>query len=191
MKTWLIIAIALALLVCLLLLSSQPPDPVAPMELDTSQGPAFEVQVVKPRINRPLFGLLPEGRFGFPASTLTFGHASPGAEIGRVEPDRLEFRADGWDLLIEFDGDGHVAPGTRLVFPIELANKQMNLRCRIAEGASGHLSITTLAGSDELAGSFVVKLANCELADTGKAVEWPAAALTVRGSFAGVPRERP
>ena len=47
---------------------------------------------------------------------------------------------------------------------------------------------TTRAGSGELGGSFLVELATCKNAESGRAIEWPPAALTVRGSFKGLPQ---
>jgi hypothetical protein len=49
MKTSLIILIALALLACLVVLGSRPDEPVAASVSDTSRGPSFEVQIVRPR----------------------------------------------------------------------------------------------------------------------------------------------
>jgi hypothetical protein len=181
-KTWLII-IALGLLACLVVLRSRPDEPVAASVSDTSRGPSFEVHVVKPLSARPLFGLLPDGE-------LRFDDTSRGAEIGSVGHDRLELSADGWDLFIEIDGEGRVAPGTRLVFPLELGGRQVKLRCRPADPGIGHLQTTTRAGSDELGGSFLIELATCENAESGKAIEWPPAPLTVRGSFEGLPHRR-
>jgi hypothetical protein len=182
MKTSLII-IALALLACLVWLGSRPDEPVAGSGSDTSRGPSFEVNVVKPRIARPLFGLLPDEK-------LRFDHTSRGAEIGSVEPDRLQLTADGWDFFIETDGEGRVAPGTHLVFPLELGGRQVRLHCRPADRATGYLSTTTRAGSDNLDGRFLVELATCKNAESGKAIEWPPAPLTVRGSFEGLPHSR-
>jgi hypothetical protein len=188
MKTSLII-IALVLLACLVVLRSRSDEPFAASGSDTSQGPSFEVHVVKPLSAQPLFGLFK--LFGLlPDNELRFDQTSRGAEIGSVGPDRLELSADGWDLFIETDGEGRVAPGTRLVFPIELGGRQVRLRCRPADGASGYLRTTTRAGSDELDGLFLVKLATCENAESGKAIEWPPAPLTVNGSFKGLPHDR-
>jgi hypothetical protein len=188
MKTWLII-IALALLACLVsfvALRTRPDEPVAASVSDTSRGPSFEVNVVKPLSARPVFGL-----FGLlPDVELRFDHTSHGAEIGSVGHDRLELSADGWDLFIETDGEGRVAPGTRLVFPLELGGRQVKLRCRPADPGIGRLDTTTRAGSDELGGRFLVELATCENAESGKAIEWPPAPLTVRGSFEGLPQRR-
>jgi hypothetical protein len=178
-----LIIIGLALLTCLVVLISRPARPVAANVSDTSRGPSFEVNVVKPLVARPLFGLIPEEK-------LRFDHTSRGAMIGSVGHDRLELRADGWDIFIETDGEGGIAPGTRLLFPIELAGRQRSLRCRPADPASGYFSATTRAGSDQLDGSFQVELATCENAETGKAIEWPPAPLTVSGSFEGLPYDR-
>ncbi len=206
-KTSLII-IALALvgglvcLVCLVWLASRPDEPVAESVSDTSRGPSFEVRLERPRIDRFLGGILPtklEAKL-FGGGELRFDHASRGARIGGVGHDRLELSADGWDLLIETDVEGRVAPGTRLVFPIEIAEKQYTLRCRPADRATGYLSTTTRAGSDVLDGRFLVELARCENAETGKILDteagarpgdaWPSAPLTLRGSFVG-PATRP
>jgi len=172
MKTALII-IALALLACLVWLVSRPNEPDAASVPDTSRGPSFEVHVEKPRIDRFLFGILPtklEAKL-FGGGELRFDHASRGAKIGSVGKDRLALSADGWDLLIETDGEGGIAPGTRLVFPIEIAEKQYTLRCRPADRATGYLSTTTRAGSDVLDGRFLVELARCENAETGKILD--------------------
>jgi len=194
MKTLLII-IALALLACLVWLGSRPDEPVGASVSETSQGPSFEVHVEKPRLARFLFGILPTkleaklfGNGGYLETA--FDHASRGAKIGSVGHDRLELSADGWDLLIEADGEGGIAPRTRLVFPIELAERQRTLRCRPADRAVGYLRTTTRAGSDVLDGRFLVELAACENAETGKAIEWPPAPLTLRGRFGGLPHGR-
>ncbi len=131
MKTSLIVMalVALVLLACLVQLSSRPDEPVPSSAPHTSRVPLFEVHVVKSRMNQPLFGLLPDGMFGLPPAEVRFDQTSPAAKIGSVEHDRLELSAEGWDLLIETGGKGGIASGTRLVFPIELAEKQRTLRC--------------------------------------------------------------
>ena len=58
-----------------------------------------------------------------------------------------------------------------LVFPILLTERQRSLRCRPADRATGHLHATARAGSGELDGSFVVELANCVNAETGRAID--------------------
>jgi hypothetical protein len=187
-KTWLII-IALALLACLVWLRSRPDHPdelVGESVLDTSGGPAFEVRVVMPRSARPLFGILPnwlEAKLDGTPREVGFDHTSRGAEIVSVGPDRLELSSDGWDLFIEIDGEGRVTPGSHLVFPLALGGRQVRLNCRPADRANGSLSTTTRPGSDQVDGRFIVELATCKNAESGKAIEWPPAPLTVRGSF--------
>lgn len=191
-----LIIIALALLACLVVLVSRPDEPDEPDETvaasvsETSRGPSFEVRVVVPRLARPLAGILPDwvvGKLDGTPSELRFDHTSPGARIGSVGHDRLKLSADGWDLSIETDGEGRITPGTRLVFPLGLGGRQVKLRCRPADRASGLLHTTKRAGADELDGGFLVELATCENAESGKAIEWPSAPLTLRGSFNGLP----
>lgn len=187
-----LIIIALALFVCLAVIGSRPDGPVAANASDTSRGPLFQVQVVKPRSARPLFGILPtklEAKL-LGDEDLRFDNASRGAEIGSVEHDHLELSADGWELVIETDDEGGVAPGTHLVFPIVLAEKRRSLRCRPADRASGSLLTSTRAGSDKVDGRFLVELATCVNIETGKTIEWPPAPLTVHGSFEGLPHGR-
>ncbi len=195
MKTSLII-IALGVLACLACLvwlgsrGDEPDEPVGVSVSDTSRGPSFEVRVVMPRSGLPLGGILPDALVekldGTPRE-LRFDHTSRGARIGSVENDRLELRADGWALFIETDGEGAIAPGTHLVFPLGLGGTRVRLDCRPADRAIGYLRTTTRAGSDELDGRFLVELATCKNAESGKATNWPPAALTVRGSFEGPP----
>jgi hypothetical protein len=187
MKTSLFI-IVLALLGCLVWLGSRPDEPVAESISDTSRGPSFEVRVVMPRSGLPLGGILPDAlvkKLDGTPSELRFDHTSRGAQIGNVGHHRLELSADGWDFLIETDGEGRVAPGTHLVFLLALGGRQVRLRCQPADRATGYLGTTTRAGSDELDGRFLVELASCKNAESEKAINWPLAPLTVRGSFEG------
>lgn len=201
LKTSLII-ISLVLLVCLaglVWLLTRQDQPDAASVPNTSGGPSFAVSVEKPRMDRFLGGILPtsveEKLVG--GRGLRFNHASRGARIGSVGHDHLELSADGWNLSIETDGEGRITPGTHLVFPIEIAEKQWTLRCRPAKRAVGFLHANTRAGSDVLDGRFIVELANCEDAATGEILDteaggnpgdaWPSAPLTLRGSFAGLP----
>jgi hypothetical protein len=202
MKTSLIIIVLalVACIACLVWLASRPDEPFPESVSDTSRGPSFEVRVERPRIDRFLYGILPtrlESKL-LGVDELRFDHASRGARIGSVGHDRLELSADGWDLLIETDVEGRVAPGTRLVFPIEIAEKQWTLRCRPADRATGYLRITARAGSDVLDGRFLIELARCEDGKTGKILDteaggnpgdaWPSAPLTLRGSFHLLPQ---
>lgn len=187
-----LIIIALALLAGLIVFGLRRDEPAVTTGTDTSQGPSFEVRVEKPRIARPLFGILPtklEEKLEA-GGVLRFDHTSRGAKIGSVEHNHIELSADGWDLLIETDGGGRIAPGTRLVYSMVLAEKQRRLRCRPADQATGYLRATTRAGTDALDGRFLVELATCENDETGKVIEWPPAPLTLRGSFKGLPQSR-
>jgi hypothetical protein len=188
MKASLII-ITLTLVACLIVLRPRPDEPVAANVSDTSRGPSFEVHVMKPRIARPFFGILPTKLKAkiFGGGDLRFDQASPGAKFGSVGHNRLELTAVGWDLFIETDSEGRVTSGTRLVFEMELAERQRRLLCRPADRAYGYLDTTTRAGSDELDGHFLVQLATCADTETGRVIEWPPAPLTVRGSFENLP----
>ncbi len=193
-----LIVIALALIVGLAVIwiVTRPDGPVG-ASVTTSGGPSFEVNVEKPRMDRFLGGILPTGlEAKLIGNGLRFDHASRGAKIGSVGQDRLELSADGWGLLIQTDGKGGIAPGTSLVFPIEIAEKKWTLRCRPADRAVGYLQATTRPGADVLDGRFVIELANCADAATGEILDteaggnpgdaWPSSPLTVRGNFAGL-----
>lgn len=201
MKRLLIIValVLVASVVLLVRLAFRPADPLANSVSDASAGPVFDVNVEKPHLDRAFFGILPakvEAKL-FGVDELRFGHASRGAKIGNVGRDRIELGAEGWDLLIETNGQGAIAPGTLLVFPIEIAEKQWMLRCRPAEQTVGFLEATKRPGSDVLDGRFVVELARCEDAKTGKILDteaganpgdaWPDSPLTLRGTFKGLP----
>ncbi|MGH9962078.1 MAG: hypothetical protein ACREBC_33940, partial [Pyrinomonadaceae bacterium] len=155
---------------------------------------SFVVRVVVPRTGLPFGGILPDSlvkRFDGTPRELRFDHTSNGAQVGSVGPDRLELRAEGgWNLFHRDRRPRGVAPGTHLVFPLGLGGRQVKLRCRPAVPSIGQLQTTTRAGSGELGGRFLVELATCENAESGKTIEWPPAALTVLGSFAGLPPDR-
>lgn len=201
-KTSLIVIIALALLACLVWLGLRPDERDVASNSNTSRSLSFEVNVEKPRMDRFLFGILPtklEGKL-LGGGELRFDHTSRGARVGNVEQNRLELGADGWNLFIEINGEGRVAQGTHLVFPIEIAEKLWTLRCRPAESATGYLRTTTRAGSDVLDGSFQVELATCGDAETGEILDteaggrpgdaWPSSPLTLSGSFESLPHNR-
>jgi len=97
----LVIIIAVALVAGLIVLGLRRHDPAAAGVSETSRGPSFEVNVERPFLARPFFGLLP-------GSELRFDQSSRGAKIGNVGPDRLELSAEGWDLLIKTDGNGAI-----------------------------------------------------------------------------------
>lgn len=198
MKTSLII-IALALLGCLVVLvvlrlrPDEPDDLIGESVSDTSRGPSFEVRVVVPRGGLPLGGILPDAlvkKYDLTPRELRFDHTSPGARSGSIEHNRIELSADGWELFIETDGEGRITPGTHLVFPLGLGGRRLRLDCRPADRATGYLRTTTRPGSDALGGRFLVELATCKNAESGKTTNWPPAPLTVRGSFADLANGR-
>ena len=188
-----IVIFALGLLACLVVfvLRSRPDEQaesVAANLSETSGNPTFAVRVIMPRMGLPLGGILPDWvtrKFDGTPSELRFGSTSPGAEIVSVGSDRVELKADGWDLTIASDGAGRITPGSRLVVEMALGGRHVKLSCRPADPAVGQFHTTTVAKSDEFAGSFLVEFANCENADSGKAIEWPPAPMTVRGIFQG------
>ncbi len=195
-KTSLII-VALALLACLVGLvglvwflsrPDKPDELIAESALDTSQSPSFEVRVVVPRMGLPFAGILPDSlakKYDLTPRELRLDHASPGASIRSVALDGIELSADGWNLLVKADAEGQVTSGTHLVFPLGLGGNQVTLDCRPADRPVGNLHTTTRAGSDFIGGRFIVELANCKNADSGKTIDWPPAPLTIRGSFVG------
>jgi hypothetical protein len=195
-----LIVIVVALFACLVVLVwfvSRPDDPdelVAASVSNTSGAPSFAMRVVMPRMGLPLGGILPDAlvkKFDGTPTELRLDHTSPGARISSLENNRVEISADGgWNLLIETDGAGRITQGTRLVFPLGLGGNRLRLDCRAADPGIGSLETIARPDSDKLSGRFVVELANCKNAESGKTSDWPPAPLTVRGSFAGVRRGR-
>jgi hypothetical protein len=196
-----LIGVALLLLVCvaaLVLLIMRPvesdePDPsIAATTVDRSQGPMFEVHVVRPRMARALFGILPtvlEKKLSGETDPW-FDQRSAGARLVSVEPNHLELSADGWQFVIERGAEGGITPATYLVYPTFLAERQQKLRCRPANPAVGYLHTTPREGSEELDGRFMVELATCENSLTGKVINWPPRPLSIRGSFWSLPQGR-
>jgi hypothetical protein len=113
---------------------------------------------------------------------------SPGARIGNVGSNRVELSADGWELVIESNGQGRVSAGTRLVFSLTLPGRSpLGLNCRPAEPAEGHFNTTAHAGSDKIDGDFFLRLPQCKNAVSGKNTAG-LPTFTVRGSFKGLPQ---
>jgi hypothetical protein len=164
----------------------RPDRPVATIVPGSSSGPAFVVQVIRPRLGLPLGGILPPQLFGIEAH-LGFGSTSAGASTGSVGPGRLELGADDWELVLVLDADGRVAPETQAVFGLVFEERLRRVRCRPGDPAVGTLRTTTLAGSGEVSGSFDIELARCEDADTGKPLGWPPKPLILHGSFDRLP----
>src|SRR6185369_7688444 len=192
---------ALVLVLCLasiVWLLSRPHEFGAPNIAGTTSLPSFEVIIEKPRMDRPFFGIVPtklEAKI-FGVSELRFDQASGGARVGSIGISHVDLHADGWDLNIESTVEGKIGSGTRIVFPIEIAEKQWTMRCRPADQAVGSFNVAPRTGSGQLQGNFVVEFTNCEDAKTGKVLDteaggrpgdaWPSAPLTVRESFAGL-----
>jgi len=178
--------VALLVVAWLVVMASMSDPPAVP---DGSGGPWFDVRVEKPRMARPLGGLLPERVFG---TELRFDDASPGAEVGHVGPDRLELRAAGWELVLLVDPTGAISPESHIVFPIELGGKRLSLRCGPGdsdasdEGDRGTLQVTRRPDTQLQDGTFVATFATCVHDDTDQGIAWPPSALVVRGSFAGL-----
>lgn len=181
------LGVALASLACLLLVALYPDRPAAPPQVPP--GGAFEVQVLRPRITRALYGLLPaalEARLSGQPVRPGFSQATEGAGADTVLPDRVALRARDWFLQVQVDPDGRIAAGTVLEFPLVLGGKARRLRCVPGPGAAGHLR--TWAEDGRLGGTFEVSLARASDAVTGQPLRWPPAPLTVVGRFHGLAR---
>lgn len=181
----------LACLVCIIWLGSRPDElneTVAQSVFNTSRGPSFEVRVITPRVGRPFGGILPDWfvkKLDGTPREIRSDHTSRGTHFGRIEPNHVELRADEWELSIETDSEGHIAPGTYLVFPLALGGRKLRLKCQPADRATGYLRTATRPDSNGLGGRFAIEFASCTNAESGKAINWPPGALTVRGSFVG------
>jgi len=180
------ILLSLLLLAGLIVVSYRPDRPFATIVPGSSSGPAFVVQVIRPRLGLPLGGILPPQLFGLEAH-LGFDSQSAGAYIGSSGPGRLELGADRWDLVLVLNGDGRVAPETQVVFELKFEEQLRRVRCRPGDPAVGTLSISALAESGELSGSFDIELALCEDAETGTPLGWPSVSLVLHGSFDRLP----
>ena len=173
---------ALVVFVCFFLVMYRPDRALPSIVPGSSSGPAFTVQIIRPRSALPLGGLLPPSLFGLDGR-LEFDSTSAGATSGSVGTRRLELRADGWELMLVLDAQGRVSPETQVVFQLEFQEQTRKLRCWPGDPAIGTFSSTTLDGSGELSGSFDVELARCEDAETGKPLGWPQSPFVLHGSF--------
>lgn len=188
--SWILLPVGLlaglAVLVCLSLVAYRPDRPVATIVPGSSSGPAFVVQILRPRMGLPLGGLLPPQLFGLEAH-LGFDSTSAGASIGSVGPGRVELGADDWDLVLVLDAGGRVTAESQIVFELVFEERVRKVRCRPGDPAAGTLSTTRWPESGELSGSFDVELARCEDAATGKPLGWPPEPLVLHGSFDRLP----
>lgn len=187
-KKWRII-VTLALLVGFVVVGLRPDEPDVLTGSGPSSDPVFAFKVIKPRLARPVFGILPlklEEKLE-PGAERLFNQTSPGNRIGNISANRIELSADDWSLVIETDSAGKLSAETHLVYTMSLAEKVRKLRCRPDNPATGYLLATPRISSDKLDGRFRVELATCEDTETGKVIGWPPRPLTVRGSFKGLP----
>lgn len=175
-----------AVLVCFWLVVYRPDRPVATIVPGSSPGPAFVVQIIRPRVGLPLGGILPPELFGLDAD-LRFGSTSAGATIGAVGPGRLELGADDWDLVLALDDEGRVTPESEVVFNLVFEERLRKVRCQPGDPAVGTLLGARLAESGQLSGSFDIELGRCEDAKTGQSLGWPSKPLILHGSFDRLP----
>jgi hypothetical protein len=155
-------------------------------------GPAFEVRVERPIFNgaRPPWEI-PGVILGLSERGPKFDQTSSGAKVINVGKDRVELNADGgWNIFIVADGEGRIASGTHLQFPIKLGNRPLNFDCRPADHPTGRLITNTSPNSGEINGSFFVDVVTCINTKSGKTAAWPYEPLTIRGSFSGLTNDR-
>jgi hypothetical protein len=182
----LVLGLLFGLVVVVFFVVYRPDRPVPTLVPGASSGPAFVVQIIRPRAGLPLGGILPPQFFGLDAH-LGFESTSAGASIRRVGPQRLELVADDWDLVLVLDAGGRVTAETQVVFDLLFEDRLRRVRCRPSEPAIGTLSATALPESGGLSGSFHIELARCEDARTGESLGWPPQPLVLHGSFDRLP----
>ena len=176
----LIVAIVLAIGLSLALY--RPDRPVATIAPGSSSGPSFVVQMIRPRLGLPLGGIVPPQVFGQEAH-LGFASTSEGARVVVVGPGRIELGADGWDLVLAFDGKGVVTAATQIVFELEFEGRKRRVRCRPGSAAAGQLNIASSIGAGGPSGSFDIELARCEDVESGQSLGWPPKPFILHGSF--------
>jgi hypothetical protein len=181
---WLLVG--LAVLICSTFIAYRPDRRVATIVPGSSSGPAFVVQIIRPRLGLPLGGILPPQLFGLEAH-LGFESSSTGATIGRVGPRRIELGADDWELVLAVDAEGRVSPETQVVFELVFEERLRRVRYRPGDPAIGTFSTTVQAEANGLSGSFDIELAHCEDANSGKPLGWPPGPLVLHGSFDRLP----
>lgn len=174
--------IVFAIVICFSFVVYQPDRPVPDIAPGSSSGPAFVVQVLRPRLGLPLGGIVPPQFFGVDAN-LIFDSTTAGARVGHVSPDRIELRADQWELVLAFDGDGRVSSETYILFELVFEDKLRTVRCWPGEPTVGTVQTIKHATTGRLAGNFDVELARCEDAETGTPLGWPPEPLVLHGSF--------
>lgn len=182
------VAVAFAAVVGLCFVVFKPDRPVATIAPGSSSGPAFVVQVIRPRLGLPIGGILPPHYFGL-EKHLGFESASPGASVRSAGPRRIELVTNAWDVVIALDTEGRVTPETRAEFELLYEGGLTRLRCRAGEPAVGTFETVALVESGERSGSFDIELAHCEDATTREALHWPPRPLVLHGSFDRFPAD--
>ena len=177
----------LGLVVYLSFFVYQPDRPVATIVPGSSTGPAFVVQIIRPRLALPLGGIVPPRLFGIDGH-IGFESESAGAFVGSVGPRRLELGADDWDLVLVMGADGQLAPESKVAFELMFEERQRRVLCRPGNPAVGTLTTAPVADSGELSGRFDVELARCEHVETGEPLGWPTKPLVLHGSFDRLPQ---
>ena len=179
------------MLLGLWLISYRPDRPVPTIEPGSSSGPAFVVQVIRPRLGLPVGGLLPPQIFGLEARLL-FDAETDGARIDYVSPERIELSTEDWHLLLITNGR-LTFPDTQLTFPLIFEDELTKIRCRPADPVVGTFAITPPvdARPGELSGNFDIELAHCEYAESSEPLGWPASPLVLHGSFDRLPLHEP
>ncbi len=193
-KKILVIVIAAALLLfCIVALRLRRDNPTGPSVSETSRligGPAFEVQVEMPAFNSGRAPWeIPGVILGYDRGP-RFDQTSPGAKVGKTAPNHIELSADGgWEVLIETDGEGRLANGTHVAFPVKLGSRPLKFNCRPADLTVGYLHITARSDLEVLEGDFQLEVSICKNATSGKTAAWPYQPLRIRGNFAGLKKQ--
>ena len=192
-RLFLQIAAALAVVFTVWVFTYRPDRPIPTIAPGSSSGPAFAVQVIRPRLGLPLGGILPPQLFGF-ESHLGFDSQSAGARIDSVGPGRIALGADGWDLVLVLDDAGQVTPASEVVCDLLFENRVRRVRFRPGDPVVGTFTTTTLAETGELSGRFHLEVPRFEEAATGSTLSWSPHPVVLHGSFdrlptgAGAPR---
>lgn len=181
---WILGLFVLAVVLSLLLY--RPDRPVDTITPGSSSGPAFVVQIIRPRLSLPLGGILPPQLFGVD-SHLGFDHKSRGAAVGDVSENRIELGAESWAVVLVLDAGGKVTSESEVLFELTFEDELRLVRCRPADEGTHAFKTSMLADSTEISGHFDIDLTRCEDAETGESLGWPAETLVLHGSFDRLP----
>lgn len=178
--------VLLAVFVSFQLTFYQPDQPIPTIVSQSSSGPSFAVQIIRPRVGLPFGGILPPDLFGLD-DHLGFDSNSSGASIQSISPNRIELAADDWYLLLVLDSEGKVTPESEVVFKMVFEEQVKTVRGRPGDPVVGTVDVVSSGESGELSGSFDIEIPHCEFADSGKPLGWPANPLILHGSFDRLP----